>query len=121
MKTTDEDDEDDDEIATPRFYRARRTGGVRAGADRRHRRRAHGRERRVPSQRQERRSSRHDGCNQITRASRWRCDDAVVRVGEGGRTGEGHKDESRLEVDIHRTTQTSIKKSNMGLGETMYV
>ena len=100
--------DDDDEIATPRFYRARRTGGVRAGTDRRHRRRAHGRERRVPSQRQERRSSRHDDARQIN--ARSRCDDVSVvgragwwDVGWGGTTwdGEGRRDRSRLEVGIY--------------------
>ena len=37
------------------------------------------------------------------RSSRWRCDDVVGRVGEGGTHGEGRNDRSRLEVDIHRT------------------
>ena len=78
--------DDDDEIATPRFYRARHTGGVRAGTDRRHRRRAHGRERRVPSQRQERRSSRHDDARQIN--ARSRCDDVAV-VGRAGARDAG--------------------------------
>lgn len=57
----------------------------------------------LPNAKSADRADMMDAIKSITR--RWRCDDAVVRVGEGGRTGEGHKDESRLVVDIHRTTQ----------------
>lgn len=44
-----------------------------------------------------------------------------ARAGALGRDTRTSHDSWWISTEQHRTTETSIKKSNMGLGETMYV